>query len=95
MNGTLERRLRLQILDHCLVLLEEALERGQPRVDAVLGLKLRKVLGRAGLIPDHRLEGRRVERVLDDIFALQEDASERLSRNGGWGSTVEGGEGES
>ena len=79
MNETLERRHRLQILDLCLVLLEEALERGQPRVDAVLGLKLRKLLGHAGLIPDHRLEGRRVERVLDDIFALQEDSSESLS----------------
>jgi hypothetical protein len=76
MNQTLERRHRLQILDLCLVLLEEALERGQLRVDAALGLKLRKLLGHAGLIPDHRLEGRRVERVLDDIFALQEDASD-------------------
>ena len=62
------------ILDECLVLLEESLERGQLRVDAALGLKLRKLLGQAGLIPDHRLEGRRVERVLDDIFALQDGA---------------------
>jgi len=75
----LDRRQRLQILDQCLVLLEEALERGQLRVDARLGLKLRKLLGHAGLIPDHRLEGRRVERVLDDIFALQEDASGQAS----------------
>ena len=75
----LDRRQRRQILDQCLVLLEEALERGQLRVDARLGLKLRKLLGHAGLIPDHRLEGRRVERVLDDIFALQEDASGQAS----------------
>jgi hypothetical protein len=78
-NEILDRRHRLQILDQCLVLLEEALERGQPRVDAPLGLKLRKLLGLAGLIPDHRLEGRRVERVLDDIFALQESASGQAS----------------
>ena len=79
MNQMLDRRQRLQILDQCLVHLEEALERGQLRVDARLGLKLRKLLGHAGLIPDHRLEGRRVERVLDDIFALQEDASGQAS----------------
>ena len=79
MNSVLDRRQRLQILDQCLVLLEEALERGQLRVDAQLGLKLRKLLGHAGLIPDHRLEGRRVERVLDDIFALQEDATLQAS----------------
>ena len=71
-----EHRLRQLALDRCLLLLEEALERGQLRVDAALGLKLRKLLGHAGLIPDHRLEGRRVERVLDDIFALQEEASD-------------------
>ncbi len=79
MSQILDRRHRLQILDQCLVLLEEALEKGQLRVDARLGLKLRKLLGLAGLIPDHRLEGRRVERVLDDIFALQEDASGEAS----------------
>ncbi len=79
MNQVLDRRHRLQILDQCLVLLEEALERGQSRVDAPLGLKLRKLLGLAGLIPDHRLEGRRVERVLDDIFALQEAATGEAS----------------
>lgn len=79
MNQMLDRRQRLQILDQCLVLLEEALEGGQLRVDASLGLKLRKLLGHAGLIPGHRLEGRRVERVLDDIFALQEDASGEAS----------------
>ena len=79
MNQMLGRRHRLLILDQCLVLLEESLERGQLRVDAALGLKLRKLLGLAGLIPDHRLEGRRVERVLDDIFALQEDVSGQAS----------------
>lgn len=79
MNPLLDRRHRLQILDRCLVLLEEALERGQLRVDAPLGLKLRELLGHAGLIPDHRLEGRRVERVLDDIFGLQEDATVEAS----------------
>jgi len=57
----LDRRHRLQILDQCLVLLEEALESGQLRVDSALGLKLRKLLGLAGLVPGHRLEGRRVE----------------------------------
>jgi hypothetical protein len=79
LNQMLGRRHRLLILDQCLVLLEESLERGQLRVDAALGLKLRKLLGLAGLIPDHRLEGRRVERVLDDIFALQEDVSGQAS----------------
>ena len=79
MSALDDRRLRLQILDQCLVQLEEALERGQPRVDAPLGLKLRKLLGRAGLIPDHRLEGRRVERVLDDIFSLQEEMTGQAS----------------
>ena len=79
MNPVLDRRQRLLLLDQCLVVLEEALERGQLRVDAPLGLKLRKLLGHAGLIPDHRLEGRRVERVLDDIFALQENATIQAS----------------
>ena len=79
MSQAIDRRLRLQILDQCLVVLEEALERGQPRVDAPLGLKLRKLLGRAGLIPGHRLEGRRVDRVLDDIFALQEEMTGQAS----------------
>jgi hypothetical protein len=75
----LDRRHRLQILDQCLVLLEEALESGQLRVDSALGLKLRKLLGLAGLVPGHRLEGRRVERVLDDIFALQGNVSGEAS----------------
>jgi hypothetical protein len=78
-SQVLDRRHRLQILDQCPLLLEEALERGQLRVDAPLGVKLRKLLGLAGLIPGHRLEGRRVERVLDDIFALQEDVSGQAS----------------
>lgn len=69
-----ERRQRLQILDQCLVILEEALEKGRVRVDAPLAIRLRTLLGLAGLIPDHRLEGRRVERVLNDIFALQEES---------------------
>ena len=64
-------RMRLLVLDRCLLILEDALAGGQLRIDAKLGLKLRKLLGHAGLIPDHRLEGRRTERVLDDIFELQ------------------------
>jgi hypothetical protein len=62
---------RLLALDRCLHLLEEALAAGRTRVDAPLANRLRALLGQAGLIPDHRLEGRRIERVLDDIFALQ------------------------
>lgn len=64
-------RSRLAVLDRCLQLLEEALAAGRQRVDAPLGFQLRHLLGEGGLIPDHRLEGRRVERVLDDIFELQ------------------------
>jgi hypothetical protein len=64
-------RTRLLMLDRCLVLLEDALAAGQLRVDARLGIRLRELLGHAGLIADHRLEGRRTERVLDDIFELQ------------------------
>ena len=60
------------LLDRCLLLLEEALAGGKARVDGPLGAKLRVLLGRAGLVADHRLEGRRTERVLDDIFTLQE-----------------------
>lgn len=74
-----DRRQRRLILDGCLALLEEALERGQVRVDAQLGMRIRKLLGGAGLIPDHRIEGRRVERVLDDIFALQEELTAQPS----------------
>lgn len=64
-------RARLLALDRCLVLLEDALLRGKARVDAPLAYGLRGLLGTAGLVPDHRLEGRRTERVLDDIFELQ------------------------
>ena len=58
-------------LDRCLHLLEEAQIKGQGRVDGPLGASLRRQLEHAGVIADHRLEGRRVDRVLDDIFALQ------------------------
>ena len=68
---TITDRARMAALDRCLQLLEERLVAGQVRVDAGLGGELRQLLGDAGLIPDHRLEGRRTERVLDDIFELQ------------------------
>jgi len=58
-------------LDRCLQLLEEAQIKGQGRIDGPLGASLRRHLEHAGVIADHRLEGRRVDRVLDDIFALQ------------------------
>ena len=45
--------------------------RGQSRIDGQLGTSLRHQLEHAGVIADHRLEGRRIDRVLDDIFALQ------------------------
>ena len=64
-------RARVHALDSCLALLENALADGQVRVDAVLGCRLRDLLGAAGLVPNHRLEGRKVERVLDDVFELQ------------------------
>ena len=64
-------RSRQLALDRCLQLLEEAQVRGQGRIDGVLGSALRRHLERAGVIADHRLEGRRIDRVLDDIFALQ------------------------
>ncbi len=66
-----EHRLRQLALDRCLQLLEEAQVRGRSRVDGSLGTSLRGYLERAGVIADHRLEGRRVDRVLDDIFTLQ------------------------
>ena len=69
MTGT--DRNRLLALDRCLQLLEDALLHGKARVDATLAYGLRDLLGHAGLVPDHRLEGRRTERVLDDIFELQ------------------------
>lgn len=61
----------MRALDRCLQLLEDSLAEGKERVDGPLGFRLRHLLGDAGLIPDHRLEGRRIDRVLDDIFALQ------------------------
>ena len=64
-------RSRMKALDQCLQVLEDALAEGRARVDGPLAYQLRHTLGAGGLIPDHRLEGRRVERVLDDIFALQ------------------------
>lgn len=64
-------RSRQIALDRCLQLLEEAQVRGQARIDGVLGAALRKHLEQAGVIADHRLEGRRTERVMDDIFGLQ------------------------
>jgi len=64
-------RSRQLALDRCLQLLEEAQVRGQARIDGPLGTSLRKHLERAGVIADHRLEGRRIDRVLDDIFTLQ------------------------
>lgn len=45
--------------------------RGKARIDGPVGGALRVYLERAGVIADHRLEGRRIDRVLDDIFALQ------------------------
>ncbi|TMC84038.1 MAG: hypothetical protein E6J06_07790 [Chloroflexi bacterium] len=64
-------RSRQIALDRCLQLLEEAQVRGRVRIDGPLGTALRRHLERAGVIADHRLEGRRIDRVLDDIFALQ------------------------
>jgi hypothetical protein len=64
-------RLRQLALDSCLQLLEEAQVHGRSRVDGPLGISLRSHLEHAGVIADHRLEGRRIDRVLDDIFALQ------------------------
>jgi hypothetical protein len=64
-------RSRQLALDRCLQLLEEAQVRGQARIDGLLGAALRHSLERAGVIAHHRLEGRRIDRVLDDIFALQ------------------------
>ena len=74
-------------LDRCLQLLEDAQVRGQARVDGPLGSSLRRHLEHAGVIADHRLEGRRIDRVLDDIFALQaqllgQSPEESRQRNG-------------
>ena len=64
-------RSRQLALDRCLFLLEEAQMKGQARIDGPLGSSLRRHLESAGVITEHRLEGRRVDRVLDDIFTLQ------------------------
>ena len=74
-------------LDRCLQLLEEASVKGQARIDGPLGTALRRHLERAGVIADHRLEGRRIDRVLDDIFAMQaqllgQAPEDRRQRNG-------------
>ena len=68
---TRDHRLRQLALDRCLQILEEAQMRGQQRVDGPLGAALREQLEHSGVIAEHRLEGRRIDRVLDDIFALQ------------------------
>ena len=82
-----EHKDRQLALDRCLQLLEEAQVRGQMRVDGPLGTALRRQLERAGVIAEHRLEGRRLDRVLDDIFALQaqllgQSPEDRRQRNG-------------
>ena len=64
-------RARMRALDRCLQLLEDQLAEGKVRIDGPVAFRLRHLLGDGGLIPDHRLEGRRIDRVLDDIFALQ------------------------
>ncbi len=66
-----DHRLRQLALDRCLEILEEAQIRGQSRVDGPLGARLRRALEHSGVIAEHRLEGRRIDRVLDDIFTLQ------------------------
>ena len=45
--------------------------KGRARIDGPLGISLRRHLEHAGVIADHRLEGRRIDRVLDEIFSLQ------------------------
>jgi hypothetical protein len=71
MSGQRGHRLRQLALDRCLEILEEAQIHGQSRVDGPLGARLRRALEHSGVIAEHRLEGRRIDRVLDDIFALQ------------------------
>jgi hypothetical protein len=61
----------MHALDRCLELLENSLADDKIRVDGALAYRLRQLLGSGGLIPDHRMEGRRIDRVLDDMFALQ------------------------
>jgi hypothetical protein len=82
-----EHRSRQIALDRCLQLLEVAQMQGQARIDGPLGSSLRRHLERAGVIADHRLEGRRIDRVLDDIFALQaqllgQEPEDSRQRNG-------------
>jgi hypothetical protein len=82
-----EHRSRQIALDRCLQLLEVAQMQGQARIDGPLGSSLRHHLERAGVIADHRLEGRRIDRVLDDIFALQaqllgQEPEDSRQRNG-------------
>ena len=83
-----EHRLRQLALDRCLEILEEAQIKGQSRVDGPLGARLRRALEHSGVIAEHRLEGRRIDRVLDDIFALQaqllgQDPEDSRHHNGG------------
>lgn len=66
-----DHRNRQVALDRCLQILEEAQMRGKQRIDGPLGNLLRAQLERAGVMVEHRLEGRRLDRVLDDIFAMQ------------------------
>lgn len=82
-----EHRSRQIALDRCLQVLEVAQMRGQARIDGALGTSLRLHLERAGVMAEHRLEGRRIDRVLDDIFALQahllgQDPEDSRQRNG-------------
>jgi hypothetical protein len=82
-----EHRLRQLALDRCLQLLEEAQVRGQARIDGPLGASLRRHLEQAGVLAEHRLEGRRIDRVLDDIFSMQaqllgQAPEDRRQRNG-------------
>ena len=71
MRAVRVHRMRQLALDRCLQILEEAQMRGKVRVDGPLGAALRRALEHSGVIAEHRLEGRRVDRVLDDIFTLQ------------------------
>lgn len=82
-------RHQLMILDRCLQLVEDALFRGKQRVDAPLARDLTMTLGAASLVSGQRLEGRRLDRVLDDIFGLQEGI---LARRAGGRSADEGAE---
>ena len=81
-----EHRLRQLALDRCLQILEEAQMHGKQRVDGELGPRLRSALEHSGVIVEHRLEGRRLDRVLDDIFTMQaqllgQEPEDRRQRN--------------